>query len=144
SYLFDAGNKTVTADNSRYTFNPVAGGAFTVTHGAAESPLGILGPSPLSLSPFTIVAGGVSEQVDVFNDAGGLDGIVLGPLGRVYSYDPVAGVVTITGGSTTTTARLQTGLGFASSSNYAYVLGVDEGSYTVNSLPTVLYNASTS
>ena len=65
-------------------------------------------------------------------------------MGRQYSYDPVAGTVTITSGATTTAADLQTGLGFASASNYAYVLGLEDGAYTVNGAPTLPYSPTTS
>ena len=144
SYLFDPGNTQVTVDTTTFTFNAVADGAYTVTYAAADAPATAEAPTPITLNPFTLVLGGGIKQVDVFNDPDGLDGILLGPVGRQYSYNPVAGTVTITSGATTTAADLQTGLGFASASNYAYVLGLEDGAYTVNGAPTLPYSPTTS
>ena len=143
SFDFDSNNTTVAVDDTTFTFNPLTGAAFTVTHAAADAPVTSEAPSPITLSPFTIALGGSSKQIDVFNDPAGLNDIVLGTTGRLYSYNPVAGTVTITAGASSTTVPLLTGLGFASASNYAYILGVNAGEYTVNGRQTFRYNAST-
>ena len=52
--------------------------------------------------------------------------MVLGVIGRTYTYDPVHGTVTIYRRHTTTTVPLQTGLTFASTSGYAYVIGIQQ------------------
>ena len=69
--------------------------------------------------------------------------MVLGVIGRTYTYDPVHGSVTITAGATTTTVPLQTGLAFPSNSGYAYVIAYSNGQYTVNGSPMYPYSAST-
>ena len=80
------------------------------------------------------------KSIDVFNNPGGLSDIVLGVTGRLYTYDPVHGTVTVTQGATTTVVPLQTGLTFVSSTAYGYVIGVN-GAYTVNGSPMSEYSA---
>jgi len=126
SYLFDSGNKTVTTDQTKFTFNPVTSGAYTVTYTAIDTPSGNISttPTPILLSPFTVTGGGRvgGLVVDVFNSPGQLQNMILGITGRQYSYDPVHATVTITQGSTATTVPVSTGSIFASSSGYGYVI----------------------
>ena len=143
SYPFGPDNAHVTVDRTTFTFNPLAGGAYTVTYAAADSPADTEAPSPIALTPFTVACGGVSLPVDVFNDEAALTSMALGPIGRTYTYDPKAGTVIVTAGATTTTAQLQTGLVFASASAFGYVIGIEEGAYTVNGDDTFSYSAST-
>ena len=138
SYLFGPDNAHVTVDRTVFTFNNNA----TVSYADIDAPTGNEAPTPIALTPFTIAGGGVVKTMDVFNNAAGLATINLSVGGRVYDYDPVHGTVTITQGANTTTVPLQTGLTFASNSNYGYVIGFN-GAYTVNGSPTLLYNATT-
>ena len=64
-------------------------------------------------------------------------------IGRQYTYDPIHATVTVTAGTTTTTAPLSTGLVFASTSGYGYVIGITNGAYTVNGSLMFPYSAST-
>jgi hypothetical protein len=146
SYLFDSGSQ-VTADRTRFTFNPLEGGIYTVTYAAADAPAGTEAPTPITLTPFSMTAGGLTTVIDVFNDPGGLQDAVLGVTGRLYSYDPVDATVTVSAGAASTTAPVQTGLTFASGSFYGYVIGLAEtaggtGGYTVNGAPMFPYSAS--
>jgi hypothetical protein len=148
SYPFAAGNTQVTVDRTVFTFNPIAGGLYTVSYASLDAPQTSEAPTPITLSPFSMTGGGLPPggqvtTVDVFNDPGQLANIVLGVSGRVYSYDPVAGTVTITAGASSTTVPIQTGVTFASSSAYGYVVGFAGGVYTVNGSPMLLYSAST-
>ena len=143
SYLFNPDNAHVTVDLTTFTFNPLLGGIYTVTYAAVDAPSGEEAPTPITLTPFSITAGGVPATIDVFNNPGDLNSIILGVIGRLYAYDPVQGTVTITQGATTTTVPLSTGLTFASNSSYGYVVGFSDGSYTVNGSPMFPYSAST-
>jgi hypothetical protein len=143
SYLFGPDNAHVTADRTTFTFNPLSGGVYTVAYAAVDAPAGNEAPTPISLTPFSITAGGVTLPIDVFNNPGGLKNIVLGVIGRQYTYDPVHATVTVTAGATTTSATLSTGLVFASNSGYGYVVGIANGVYTVNGSPMFPYSAST-
>jgi hypothetical protein len=147
SYLFDAGNH-VTVDRTSFTFNPLAGAAYTVTYAALDAPASTEAPTPITLTPFSMTAGGLTTVIDVFNDPGGLQNVVLGVTGRLYSYDPVHAVVTASAGATSTTAPVQTGITFVSSSSYGYVVGFTDtgggtGAYTVNGTAMFPYAAST-
>ena len=141
SYLFNPDNAHVTADLTTFTFNPRVGGAFTVTYAAVDSPAVSEAPT-IALTPFSIAAGGVSATIDVFNTGAALSDISLGVSGRLYTYDPVHGTVTVTAGATKNTVPLQTGLAFASSSFYGYVIGFANGAYTVNGSTMYPYPAS--
>ena len=141
SYLFNPDNAHVTADLTTFTFNARVGGAFTVTYTAVDSPAVNEAPA-IALTPFSIAVGGVSATIDVFNAASGLSDISLGVSGRLYTYDPVHGTVIVTVGASTTTVPLQTGLAFASSSFYGYVIGFANGGYTVNGSPMYPYPAT--
>ena len=149
TYPFGPDNAHVTVNRTVFTFNPIADGAYTVTYASVDAPAIAEAPTPVALTPFSIVAGGGLATIDVFTNPGGLLDLALGVLGRLYSYDAVTGTVTVIaaaaggGAATQTVCRLQTGLGFASTSNFAYVIGIDDGEYTVNGQPTVRYNAST-
>jgi hypothetical protein len=147
SYLFDSANQ-VTANRTRFTFNPLTGGVYTVTYASLDAPEVSEAPTPITLTPFSMTAGGLTTVVDVFNNPGGLQDVVLGVTGRQYTYDPVTAVVTVTAGATSTTAQLQTGITFVSNSFYGYVIGFAEtgsgtGAYTVNGSPMFPYSAST-
>ena len=142
SYLFGPDNAHVTADLTTFTFNQRQGGVFTVTYAAVDSPAETEALTPIPLTPFSIAAGGASATIDVFNLASGLTDIVLGVTGRLYTYDPVGGAVTVTAGATQTTVKLQTGEAFASSTAYGYVVGFANGRYTVNGSPIFPYNAT--
>jgi hypothetical protein len=147
SYPFSSANQ-VTADRTIFTFNALSGGAYTVTYTSVDAPAVTEAPTPITLTPFSMTAGGVTTVVDVFNNPGGLNDIVLGVTGRLYTYDPVHAVVTVTAGTTSTIAPVQTGITFASNTLYAYVIGFvntsrGTGAYTVNGSPMFPYNAST-
>ena len=147
SYLFDAGNH-VTADRTSFTFNPLAGGVYTVTCSALDAPAGTEAPTPITLTPFSMTAGGLTTVIDVFNDPGGLQNVVLGVTGRLYSYDPVHAIVTVSAGATSTPAPVRTGIAFVSGSSYGYVVGFagtggGTGAYTVNGTAMFPYAAST-
>ncbi len=143
SYLFDPDNAHVTVDHTTFTFNPLAAGAYTVTYASTDAPAGGQAPSPLALTPFSVAAGGAAATIDVFNNSGGLGGFVLGPPGRTYAYDPVHGTVTVKQGATVTKVSVATGSTFVSASNYGYVVGFSNQSYTVNGVPMFPYSAST-
>ncbi len=148
SYLFEPGNTKVKVNRTLFTFNPMLGGVYTVTCAALDAPLGNEAPSPIALSQFSMTGGGLPAggsvtTVDVFNAPGGLNGIVLGVAGRVYSYDPVHGTVTVTAGAASITVPLRTGVTFASNSAYGYVIGFDNGVYQINASPMYPYAAST-
>ena len=102
SYLFGPDNAHVTVDRTTFTFNPIQGGAYTVGYASVDQPSGGQAPSPIPLTQFAIAMGGVVATIDVFNDPGGLNNIVLGVTGRQYSYDPVHGQVTTHDGANTT------------------------------------------
>ena len=146
SFLFDSANQ-VTVNRTRFTFNPLLGGIYTVTYTALDTPSVTEAPTPITLTPFTVTAGGAPAQVDVFNAPVNLKDMVLGVVGRLYTYDPVHATVTVAAGTTSTTAPVQTGIAFVSNSFYAYVIGFTEigtGSvYTVNGAPMFPYAAST-
>ena len=110
SYLFGPDNAHVTVNDTVFTFNPISGGTYSVTYAAADAPAGAEAPSPIALTPFSVVCGGAIETVDVFNNPGGLLDMVLGVTGRLYSYNPVAGTVVVSEGATETTSATQTGL----------------------------------
>ena len=142
SYLFSSDN-TVTVDRTVFTFNPLASGIYTVTYAALDAPAESEAPTPITLTPFSMSAGGLTAVVDVFNNPGGLKDMVLGVIGRLYTYDPVHAQVTVTAGTTSTTAMIQTGVGLVSNSFYAYVIGFVNpptgGEYTVNGAPMFPY-----
>lgn len=148
SYLFDSSNH-VTADRTGFTFNALAGGIYTVSYASLDAPAVTEAPTPITLTPFSIAAGGgAPATIDVFNLPGDLKDIVLGVIGRLYTYDPVHAVVTITAGTTSTTAPVQTGIAFVSNTFYGYVIaftntGGGTGAYTVNGTPMFPYAAST-
>jgi hypothetical protein len=105
-------------------------------------------PTPITLTPFSITAGGLPAAVDVFNFPGNLKDVVLGVIGRLYTYDPTHAVVTIAAGTTSTAAPVQTGIAFVSNTFYGYVNGFintgnGTGAYTVNGAPMFPYAAST-
>jgi hypothetical protein len=148
SYLFTSNNQ-VTADRTVFTFNSLVSGIYTVTYAALDQPAVTEAPTPITLTPFSITAGGLTTVVDVFNKPATLTDIVLGVIGRLYTYDPVHAVVTVTAGTATTSAPVQTGIGFASNSQYAYVVEFEEegsgtGEFVVNGSPMYPYPASTS
>lgn len=143
SYLFGPDNAHVTVDRTTFTFNPLKGGSYAVTYASVDDPAGSEAPSPISLTPFSMAAGGVVATIDVFNNPGGLNNIVLGIAGRQYTYDPVHGIVTIIQGANTTPVPLQTGMTFASNSGYGYVVGFRNGAYIVNGSLMFPYSAST-
>ena len=148
SYLFDAGNTQVQVDRTRFIFNPMTSGVFTVSYVSLDSPDSHRAPSPITLSQFTMVGGGLPvggqiTTIDVFNTPGDLNGIIVGVTGRQYNYDPVHGTVMITQGATTITVPVQTGLVFSSTSAFVYVIGIGNSGYTVNGSPMLPYNAST-
>jgi hypothetical protein len=143
SYLFGPDNAHVTVDRTIFTFNPLKGGSYTVTYASIDDPAGSEAPSPISLTPFSIAAGGKVATIDVFNNPGGLSNIVLGITGRQYTYDPVHGTVTIIQGANQATVPVQTGMTFASNSQYGYVVGFQNGAYTVNGGLMFPYSAST-
>jgi hypothetical protein len=147
SYLFSSNNQ-VTADRTLFTFNALKEGIYTVTYAALDAPAVTEAPTPITLTPFTITAGGLTTVVDVFNNPGGLADMVLGVMGRLYTYNPVTAVVTVAAGATSTTAPIQTGIGFASNSQYAYVVAFENtggttGTFTVNGSPMYPYPAQT-
>jgi len=143
SYLFGPDNAHVTVDRTTFTFNPIKGGGYTVGYASVDPPAGDQAPSPIPLTPFSIAMGGRVATLDVFNDPGALNTIVLGVTGRQYGYDPVHGNVTIHEGANSTVVPIQIGLTFASSSNYGYVIGYSDGAYTINGTPMFPYAAST-
>ncbi len=143
TYQFSPDNAHVIVDRTRFTFNPLQGGSYSVEYAGLDQPAGDKAPSPVPLTPFSIAMGGQVATIDVFNHPNALNSIVLGVTGRQYSYDPVQGRVTITEGANTTTVLLATGLTFASGSGYGYVIGYADGSYTVNGTPMFPYSAST-
>jgi len=145
SYLFGPDNAHVTADRTIFTFNPIKGGVYTAGYAAVDQPAGDEAPSPIPLSPFSIAMGGQVATLDVFNDPGSLNNIVLGVIGRQYSYDSVHGNVTIHDGANNTVVPIQIGLTFPSTSGYGYVIAYSEatGAYTVNGSQTFLYSATT-
>ncbi|HLZ08169.1 MAG TPA: hypothetical protein VKT80_06260, partial [Chloroflexota bacterium] len=137
SFPFSTDN-TVTVDLTTFTFNTDG----SVTYAATDNPAMSEAPSPITLTPFSIALGGISATIDVFNQPGGLANIVLGAIGRTYSYDPIHGTVTVAQGATKTPVSVQTGLTLVSNSNYGYVIGINTGLYTVNGGPGYLYSAS--
>ena len=60
SYHFEPDNAHVTADRTVFTFNPITSGIYTVTYAYIDAPLANEAPSPITLTPFTITAGGSS------------------------------------------------------------------------------------
>ena len=149
SFLFGPDNAHVTVDRSVFTFNGFADGVYTVSVASIDAPAVTDAPSPISLIPFTITGGGVppggqAAIYDVFNLANTLEGIILGVTGRSYNYDPVHGVVTVTQNNTKTVVPLKTGLTFASSSSYGYVITFEQGVYSVNGSPMFPYTAVSS
>ena len=114
-----------------------------MTYESVDEPATPQAPSPISLTPFSVTAGGQTVTVDVFNDAGGLQSMLLGVVGRQYTYDPVHGHVTITEGASTRVVPVLTGSTFASASGYGYVVGYRDGSYTVNAEAMFPYSATT-
>jgi hypothetical protein len=146
SYLFDSDNAHVTVDRTRFTFNPINGGVYTVSYASIDDPAGDEAPSPIPLLvPFIVAMGGKVVSIDVFNNAAALNSIVTGVIGRQYQYDPVHGQVTIHDGANTTVVPIQTGLVFLSTSGYGYVIAYDQtgGGYTVNGTPMFSYSART-
>jgi hypothetical protein len=143
SYLFGPDNAHVTVDLTEFTFNSISGGTYSVTYAALDAPAGAEAPTPVVLTPFSIVAGGAIATVDVFNNPGELSDMVLGPTGRLYSYEPITGTVTVAAGATQTSSPLATGMVFASATNYGYVISMNGGGYAVNGSASFPYNAST-
>ena len=77
SYLFDSDNAHVTVDRTRFTFNPINGGVYTVSYASIDDPAGDEAPSPIPLlAPFIVAMGGKVVTVDVFNNPGALNSIV--------------------------------------------------------------------
>lgn len=144
SYQFSPDNAHVTVDRTQFTFNKLAGGVYTVTYAALDSPAENEAPTPIPLTQFSITVGGVTLPVDVFNLPANMSNMILGVNGRQYTYNPVAGTVTVTQGTTTTTVPLATGLICPSNSAYGYVIGFSNEQYTVNGSPMYPYTASTS
>ena len=147
SYLFDSANQ-VTVDRTQFTFNSLSAGIYTVSYASLDSPAMTEAPTPITLTPFSMTAGGLTTVVDVFNDPGGLTDVVLGVMGRQYTYNPVTAVVTVSDGTTSSAAPIQTGVAFVSSTSYAYVIGFTQsasgvGTFTVNGAPLYPYSAST-
>ena len=126
SFLFDSGNLSVTVDQTKFTFNKVQNGVYSVTCSVTSAPSGSVSttPTPIVLTPFTVTAGGLAGGyvADVFNAPGQLKNMVLGILGRQYTYDPVHATMTVIQGATQTTVPVSTGSVFASSSGYGYVI----------------------
>jgi hypothetical protein len=148
SFPFELDNFHVTVDRSLFTFNGISNGVYTVSVSSIDAPA-VTDASPISLTPFTITGGGLppggqTATVDVFNEPGNLQTIVLGVTGRIYGYDPIHGTVTVTEGSTKTVVPIKTGLVFASSSSYGYVIGFEQNVYTVNGSPMFPYTALSS
>jgi hypothetical protein len=148
SFPFEANNTQVQVDRTLFTFNPMTGGVYTVSYASVDAPEATDAPSPIKLSPFSMIGGGLPASgqittIDVFNTPGDLNGIVLGVTGRQYSYDPVHGTVTVTQGASTTTVPVQTGVTFASNSAYGYVISFANNVYSVNGSPMLPYNAQT-
>jgi hypothetical protein len=148
SFPFESDNAHVTVDRSFFTFNAISNGVYTVTVSSIDAP-SVTDAAPISLTPFTITGGGLppggqNATVDVFTEPGNLQTIVLGVTGRVYSYDPIHGTVTVTEGATKTVVPIKTGLTFASSSSYGYVIGFEQNVYTVNGSPMFPYTALSS
>lgn len=148
SYLFDSNNQ-VTVDRTRFNFGAFAGGIYPVTITSLDAPSATQAPTPIALTPFSVTAGGATKVVDVFNDPGGLDDMVLGVTGRLYTYDPIQARVTVAAGATSMSVPIQTGLTYVSSTFFAYVIGFVEtaagtGAYTVNGALMFPYNASAS
>ena len=141
-YLFGPDNAHVTVDRTVFTFNSIMNGIYTVTYADIDAPLANEAPSPITLTPFTVTAGGVSTVIDVFNHPEQLTAIVTGVMGHDYAYDPVHGVVTITQNATTATVPLQTGLVAVSYSGYGYVIGFSNQVYSVNGSPMFPYSAT--
>jgi hypothetical protein len=148
SYLFEPGNTQVQVDLTMFTFNALKGGIYTVSFASIDAPAVTEAPTPITLSQFTMVGGGLPAggqvtTIDVFNTPGDLNGIILGVVGRQYSYDPAQGTVTITQGASSITVPVQTGLTFASTSAYGYVIWFARETYWVNATPMYPYAAST-
>jgi hypothetical protein len=141
SFLFNPDNTSVTANRTVFTFQSISGGIYTVTYSAVDSPQGTVAPSPITLTPFTVTCGGVSLIVDIFNNPGGLNNMILGVTGRLYTYDPVRATVTVSQGGTSIVAPVMAGLIFASSSFYGYVIAYSGGSYMVNGQSMFPYHA---
>ena len=150
SYPFEIGNTQVQVDRTMFTFNSgLTGGVYTVTYASVDAPATTDAPSPITLTPFSITAGGLPAggqitTVDVFNSPGNLNGLVLGVTGRQYSYNMVQGTVTITQGVSTTVVPVQTGVVCTSTSAYCYVIALGSNGYTVNGQPMLPYSASAS
>ena len=107
SYLFGPDNAHVTVDRTDVHLQPASRAAsYTVGYASLDQPAGDQAPSPIPLTPFSIAMGGAVATIDVFNNPGALNNIVLGVIGRQYSYDPVHGQVTIHDGASTTTVPL--------------------------------------
>ena len=71
-------------------------GIYTVTYASLDAPEVNDAPSPIALTQFSMIGGGLPAggqvtTVDVFNNAGALNSIVLGVQGRQYAYDPIHG-----------------------------------------------------
>ena len=143
NYLFEPDNAHATVDKTTFTFNPITGGIFTVTYASIDAPVTNEAPTPITLTPFTVTAGGVALPIDVFNLPADLNGMILGVIGRTYSYDPIHALVTIAAGATTTVVPLETGITFASTSMYGYVISISDGLYSVNGSQMYPYSAST-
>ena len=142
SYLFGPDNTQVTVDGTLFTFSSPVGGPYVVTYAAANAPTGNLAPTPITLTPFSITMGGVNIPVDVFKNPGGLNNIIPGTIGRQYAYNPILGTVTITSGAGNASVPILVGLVFSSNSNYGYVIGFGEGTFTINGSPAFQYNPS--
>ena len=142
SFQFGPDNAHVTVDRTQFTFNPMIGGIYTVTYADLDAPLANEAPSPITLTPFTMTAGGTPVEIDVFNQPALLNVIATGVIGHDYAYNPIQGTVTITQNATTATVPLQTGLVFASYSGYGYVIGFSNEAYTINGTPMFPYSAS--
>jgi hypothetical protein len=142
SYQFGPDNAHVTVDRTVFTFTPIISGIYTVTYADIDAPLANEAPSPITLTPFTITAGGTSTAIDVFNHPELLTAIITGVVGHVYAYDPVHGAITITENATTARVPLQTGLVAASFSGYGYVISFSDQVYSVNGSPMFPYSAT--
>ena len=150
TYQFGPDNTQVTVDRTVFTFpKNLVDDVYTVTYAALDAPAVTEAPTPITITPFSMTAGGLTTTIDVFNNQGGLKDVVLGPIGRLYTYDPIHGIVTVSAGTESSTATVQTGLAFVSNSFFGYVIGNASGddsatlSFTVNGEAVYPYSAWT-
>ena len=145
SFLFDKNdNIHVTVDDTRFTFNavPLTGGAYTVSYAAVDQSTTLDYPSPITITPFTICAGGIVKYIDVFNHPELLEDMVLGSIGRLYAYNLTQATMTVTVSGSPTTYAIQTEMIFTSLTGFGYAISSQGGTYTVNGGPIYPYQAS--